>query len=223
MSQVSLRRRAPSPEIAQEIVARMLEAHDYRVMPLGLSGYLIPAAVLPDLLRRAFETVEKRLTAEGPRALTAYMPLLSKYDLHTLELCKSAEELSRELAGRWAKRIRTQVRRGRRAGQDRGRVFGDYDHQKSHGRSISREKARGLGLPVTFTEDVPGLFDLVRSLRNQYEFFLEKTPFYKVFEDARGTAWGRHTQSVTLQIPIPLPGAPQPSPTPQPGPPAKTA
>jgi hypothetical protein len=51
MSQLGLRRRARSPEVAQEIVARMLEAHDYRVMPLGLSGYLIPAAALPDLLR----------------------------------------------------------------------------------------------------------------------------------------------------------------------------
>jgi len=51
MSQISLRHRARSPEIAQEIVARMLEVHNYRVMPLGLSGYLVPAAVLPDLLR----------------------------------------------------------------------------------------------------------------------------------------------------------------------------
>ena len=28
------------------------------------------------------------------RALTAYMPLISKYDLHLLEICKSAQELS---------------------------------------------------------------------------------------------------------------------------------
>jgi len=51
MSQIGLRRRARSPELAEALVARMLEAHDYRVVPLGLSGYLIPAAALPDLLR----------------------------------------------------------------------------------------------------------------------------------------------------------------------------
>jgi hypothetical protein len=48
---------------------------------------------------RAFETIQKRLHDEGPKGLTAYMPLLSKYDLHILEICKSAQELSEELAG----------------------------------------------------------------------------------------------------------------------------
>jgi|GEM_PF-3230627 len=88
MPQVSLRRRARSPEIAQEIVARMMEAHDYRVMPVGLSGYLIPAAVLPDLLRfmpdqlvwkpnRPAYLVDVKSTMDGGakiklRALSAY-------------------------------------------------------------------------------------------------------------------------------------------------------
>jgi hypothetical protein len=168
---------------------------------------------------RAFEEVEKRLKAEGPSALTAYMPLLSKYDLHTLEICKSAEELSKELARRWLgayalkcdeqdERVKTVVE-----------FFGNYDAHKSHGRSIDREKARELGLPVTYTEEAK-LSDLVRSLRNQYELFFDKSAFYKLFEDARGTSWGRVAQSVTFQVPVPL-GAPQPAP--QPGPPARTA
>jgi len=39
---------------------------------------------------RAFENLEGRLKVEGPRALTAYMPLISKYDLHMLEICTKA-------------------------------------------------------------------------------------------------------------------------------------
>jgi hypothetical protein len=31
--------------------------------------------------------------------------------------------------------------------------------------------------------------DLLRSLYNQYELWFDKTPFYKLFEDARGTSW----------------------------------
>lgn len=170
---------------------------------------------------RAFEEVEKRLKEEGPAALTAYMPLLDKYDLHTLEICKSAQKLSEELAQQWLSKY--SLKRDIEDGKVKSLVkyFADYDEHKSHGRSIGREKARELGLPVTYTEDVPGLFDLVRSLRNQYELFLDKTPFYKLFEDARGTNWGRQSISVTLQIPVPFPGAPHP--VPQPGPPAPTA
>src|SRR6266542_1174231 len=50
---------------------------------------------------RAFKALEQRLAEEGPRALTAYVPLISKYDLHLFEICKSAEDLSKELAVRW--------------------------------------------------------------------------------------------------------------------------
>jgi hypothetical protein len=175
---------------------------------------------------RAFEEVEKRLKAEGPSALTAYMPLLEKYDLHTLEICKSAQRLSNELAQRWLSEY--SLKRGMEDEKVETLVdfFGNYDEHKSHGRSIGREKARELGLPVTFTEHIPGLFDLIRSLRNQYELFLDKTTFFKLFEDARGTNWGRQVQSVTLQIPVPFPGLPfpgAPHPAPQPGPPAPTS
>ena len=172
---------------------------------------------------RAFEEVEKRLKEEGPSGLTAYMPLLSKYDLHTLEICKSAQKLSKELAQLWLSKysLRRQI--------DDAKVvelveyFGNYDEHKSHGRSIGRDKARELGLPITYTEDVAGLFDLVRSLRNQYELFFEKTPFFKLFEDGRGTAWGRQAQQITFQIPM-IPGMPFPGaqPAPQPGPPTPT-
>jgi hypothetical protein len=173
---------------------------------------------------RAFEEVEKKLKAEGPSALTAYMPLLNKYDLPMLEICKSAQKLSEELAQQWLSKYLLKRDMEDEKVKSLVAYFANYDEHKSHGRSIGREKARELGLPVTYTENIPGLFDLVRSLRNQYELFLDKTPFFKLFEDARGTSWGRQAQSMTFQIPmpfaIPFPGAPQPAP--QPGPPTPT-
>lgn len=172
---------------------------------------------------RAFEEVEKRLKAEGPSALTAYMPLLSKYDLHTLEICKSAQELTQELARRWLSTYSLKVGEQDPKVKEVVEFFGNYDEHKSHGRSISREKARELGLPVVYSEEA-GVSNLIRSLRHQYEFFFDKSPFYKVFEDRRGTNWGRQAQTVTFQVPMPgmpAPSAPQrPS---QPGPPERTA
>ncbi len=144
--------------------------------------------------------------------------------LHTLEICKSAQELSRELARRWLSAYALKCGEQDEKVKAVVEFFGNYDEHKSHGRSINREKARELGLPVTYTEEAK-LSDLVRSLRNQYELFLDKTPFFKLFEDARGTSWGRQAQSVTFQIPmpspVPFPSAPQPAP--QPGPPARTS
>lgn len=165
---------------------------------------------------RAFETLEKRLAEEGPRALTAYVPLISKYDLHLLEMCKSAEDLSKELAASWLAEYML------KCSKDDLRVtkvvdyFSSYDEHKSHGRSIDRTKSRELGLVVENVEDTKGLEDLIRSLHNQYGFWFDRTPFVKMFEDSRGICWGRQIQNVTVQLPIAIP------PPPQPGPPART-
>jgi hypothetical protein len=138
---------------------------------------------------RSFENLEKRLKAEGPQGITAYLPLIQKYDLHLLEICRSAEELSTELARSWL---------GKYFLKDDTKVdavvtfFASYDHHKSHGRGITRQVARENGLTtIKNTEDVPGLADLIRSLRSQYDIWFDKTPFYKNYEDARGINWGR--------------------------------
>jgi hypothetical protein len=161
---------------------------------------------------RAFERIEKRLKEEGPRALSAYMPLISKYDLHIFEICRSAEELSEELARTWLARYML------RCDQKDDRVDGivkffiSYDIHKSHGRSIGRERARELGLPIKDVEEIAGLEPLVRSLFNQYQFWFDKTAQYKVFENAYGINWGRQAAQMALQVPFATIPAPQPGP-----------
>lgn len=166
-------------------------------------------------IRRAFETLEERLAKEGPSALTAYVPLISKYDLHLLEICKSAEALSKELAESWLSEYMLKCSRDDSRLKKIVDHFSDYDEHKSHARSIGRRAARDLELQVELAEDTAGLDDLLRSLHNQYNFWFDKTPFVKMFEDARGTCWGRQAQNVTVQIPVTPP-------PPQPGPPART-
>lgn len=160
---------------------------------------------------RAFETIEKRLKEEGPKALTAYMPLISKYDLHILEICKSAEELSKELAANWLSSYMLKCDENDDRIKSTVDFFLNFDFHKSHGRSIDRDLARGLGLEIAFTEDIEGLADLVRSLYNQYEFMFDKSPFYKMYENAHGIKWGRQSQVLGVQLPIPTPqGFPAP-------------
>ncbi len=169
---------------------------------------------------RAFETLEERLKVEGPNALTAYMPMLSKYDLHLLEICKSTEELSKELARNWLSTYMLKCSDDDERVNTIVQFFSDYDTHKSHGRSINRGKALELGLKVSKVEDVNGLASLVRGLYNQYVLFFEKTGFYKLFESARGINWGRAMQNITVQLPVVGPqGVPQVVP---PGPPERS-
>jgi hypothetical protein len=166
-------------------------------------------------IRRAFETLEERLAKEGPKALTAYVPLISKYDLHLLEMCKSAEALSQELAETWISEYMLKCSRDDAQVRTIVDHFSDYDVHKSHGRSIGRNKATELGLKVQRSEATEGLDDLIRSLHNQYSFWFDRSPFVKMFEDARGISWGRQAQTVTVQLPMAVPplqpGLPMPT------------
>lgn len=169
---------------------------------------------------RAFERVEARLKTEGPQALTAYMPLLSKYDLHLLELCRSGEELSKDLARRWLSSFMFKCAPDDARVQEIVSFFSDYDVHMSHGRSIDRDLAREKGLLVQNIEDTPGLAHLMRSLANQFELLMDKSPFFKLFENAHGITWGRQAQEISFQLPVTgQPGSPQP--VPQPGPPQR--
>jgi len=169
---------------------------------------------------RAFETLKSLLESEGPSALTAYMPLVMKYDLHILEMCRSMEALSKELARSWLSTYMLKCDPGAPELDAIINFFSDYDLHKSHGRSIERHRARELGLKVVYTEEMEGLEPLIRGLANQYELWFDRTPFFKDFENAHGINWGRQSQSVTLQIPIGQPIMPQP--VPQPGPPERS-
>ncbi|HAW57444.1 MAG TPA: hypothetical protein DCX03_00275 [Bacteroidales bacterium] len=148
---------------------------------------------------RAFDRVEKRLQEEGPKSLTAYMPLLQKYDLHLLEMCESAQQLSQELAREWLSKYLLKDSAEPDEVTDIVEYFSSFDLHKSHARGIDREVAKSKGLPVVFTEEL-GINELVGSLLNQYMIAFDKSPFYKIFENARGVNWGKQMNNIQLQI-----------------------
>jgi len=116
--------------------------------------------------------------------------LLQKYDLHLLEQCRSAEELSKELAREWLTRFAL-----RKASEETiikaVDFFGNWDLHKSHGRSIDAEGARKIGIPVTVLEN--RLADLVRSLYHQYALFFEKNSILQSIREFQGDCMGPST------------------------------
>lgn len=158
---------------------------------------------------RSFETIAERIKKEGIQALAAYTPLLKKYDLHFLEVCKSAEDLSKELAQEWLANYMFKCPSQTSCSDQKCKVmdivnfFLSYDIHKSHSRGISRQKAVELGLNVRFFEQAdPELADLFTSLHNQYELAFAQTPFFKFFEDCRGVNWGRQAQHISVPVPL---------------------
>lgn len=181
-----------------------LSGDEILMLPEGTLGPIDPQinGVPARAIIRGFERLEARLAEEGPRALTAYVPMLQKYDLHLLEQCRSAEELSRELAHEW---LTQHAMDDVKADTIDKAVdfFCNWDLHKSHGRSIDATAAIKIGVPATVLKD--RLADLVRSLYHQYTLLFEKTAFYKVFENSEGIAWGRQHSSQVIDIPIPIP------------------
>lgn len=140
---------------------------------------------------RGFEALEKRMQEEKAEALAAYLDLLKDYSLHLLEICKSAEALAKELAREWVSRYVLKCELDDPRVENIVSYFADYDKHKSHGRSIGRQQAIAVGLPVTKLERGTPLDKLVRSLHAQCNFFLNRTAFFKIYENAHGTGFGR--------------------------------
>ena len=175
------------------------------MLPEGTLGPIDPQVngIPARAILRSFETLEERLAKEGAKALTAYVPLLQKYDLHLLEQCRSAQQLSEELARTWlskysmSKHDKTQI-------DSVVDYFGNWDLHKSHGRSIGASACKKIGVPTMILKGDAA--DLVRSLFHQYALFFDKSPFYKVFENSAGIAWGRQQVQQVVNIPIQGPG-----------------
>ncbi|MDR0656542.1 MAG: hypothetical protein LBG22_09545 [Treponema sp.] len=161
----------------------------------------------------SFEAVQKRLKDEGPASLTAYMPLIAKYDLHLLNLCQKAQQLSIELATQY---LRQYMKKDEESIKNITDFFMNHETHKSHGRSIDRESAKEKGLNITFSEDIhksgdePENFnELLLSLFNQYQFFFSISSFFKLYENSGGINWGKNISPQQIQIPLQLPNNPQ--------------
>lgn len=199
------------PANAYSAATLMALSGDEIVMgPVSTLGSIDPqvGGIPARAILRAFNELEQRLKIEGPLALTAYLPLIEKYDLHILEICKSAEELSKELARSWLSQWMLRREPTDPAIDSIINVFASYDVNKSHARSISRKQARDLGLKIKDVEEFDGLADLIRSLNSQYEIWWNVTAFYKNFEDARGTNWGRMIAQISQSPPPQMPQKP---------------
>lgn len=156
----------------------------------------------------AFAEVRKILKKEGPGVLSAYFPMLDKYDLHIFEICKKAQKLSTTLVRKWLEQYMFKDDPRRKQKSDKiTKRFSDHRKNLSHGRSIGIQEIKGIGIKVRDLRDTPDLRDASWELYCLIELFFDRTPAVKLFENSRGISWSRNFQQF-----VSVPAAPPPQP-----------
>lgn len=152
----------------------------------------------------SFDEIKERLKNDGTSGIAVYMPLIAKYDLSLLELCRNAQDLSKELAEQYLSRYMFKDVQDQKNEKISNIVnfFVDYSIHKTHSRSIDRETAMDKGLNIVKAEEME-IDNLLLSLHNQYKIFLDRAGFFKVFENSKGINWGKEI-SPTHLFPSPI-------------------
>ncbi|MGB6483250.1 MAG: hypothetical protein WBE86_07160 [Candidatus Acidiferrales bacterium] len=158
-------------------------------------------------IKKGFDRVRKAV-GKTPGALTPYLPMLQKYDLHTFEICNNAEKLSKKLAAEW---LNTYMFHGDHAASAKiakiVRFFASHDNHHSHSRAVGVDECIRKGLKVCDLRRDPDLAELVWDLWQQVEYFFGfVSASAKLFENSHGVTFMRMLpQQAIFQMGMPLP------------------
>lgn len=143
---------------------------------------------------------------KDPSNLAAWLPILRAYLPGLLAQCDSQRQLAEEFV---AKNLERYMLKGdAQRAKDAAKWFSEFTEFKSHGRRVSREKCRELGLNVVDLETADGLQDPVLSVHHAFALTLANTATAKIIENQHGRAWLQ--QLATLQVVQQFPQQPQP-------------
>lgn len=164
--------------------------------PLGVQ--VVPAQAILDQFQRAQEE------CKNPTLLSSWLPILSQYGPALLVRCDNAIKLSRELVSAW---LHTYMFDGKHPNPssdiaEKLTRHGDY---KSHGRHISLQAARDLGLMVDALEDDHSLQERVLSVFHATMHTFGATGAVKIIENHLGRAFVKAQQKIVLPNPTGLP------------------
>ncbi len=164
---------------------------------------------------------------KDPQLLGAWAPMLGQYGPALLVQCENALTLAENLAAEW---LRTWMLSGKdKRSREKGvakarsiaRALTDHARFKSHGRHISRDRAREMGLVVADLEHDQTMQDLVLSAYHATTQAFDATLAVKIIENHMGRAFVKMQR--TLNIPVqmmppmmPVPGGAVPMPAPGP-------
>lgn len=158
-----------------------------------------------------FTAVQQTLQKQGPSALPAYLPLIQKYDLHILEICKDAEERGKQVVEQWLQQY--MLRNTSDKAETASKIvqfFSDYNTHKSHSRPIMLPDASDVGVNVKPLQDQPDLKTKVWDLYLCIKFLFDGSEQIKIFENSKGVNWGKQFRVQMLSLPFAAPPSQNP-------------
>lgn len=170
-----------------------------------------PAHAILQQFERAKEECRK-----DPQVLGCWLPMLKQYGPALLERCRLADKLSRELAGQWLEKymLRKLAKTKRAAlAATIADKLAKHDLYFSHGRFLSRNAVRKLGMNVIDLEKDQTLQDLVLSVLHATTLTFDARGLVKLIENDRGRAFMKIERQIQLRVaPQPAPGPTSPAP-----------
>lgn len=164
-----------------------------------------------------FEETRKILKKEGVKSLPIYMPLLNKYDLHTFELCKKAQELAKKLVIEWMKKYMfSKEKNPAKKTNSIANFLSSRSIHLSHSRTIDIDDAQKKGLIIEDSRKNPSLRNTLWNLLCSIELYFDRSTAVKLFENNKGVSWSKSLQVQRImpifpmgpQSPAPLPPKP---------------
>jgi hypothetical protein len=154
---------------------------------------------------------------QDPKNLPAWLPILRYYGPGLIAQVGHQAQLARSYVGDWLQRF---MFRADPAGPDKAKKaadwFSDFKTFKSHGRRVSRDDVRALGLHVVDLEADDGFQDAALSVHHAVQHTLAATAVAKIIENHHGRAWLKISQTQQIQlVPAPQPGAGTPGAAPR--------
>lgn len=144
----------------------------------------VPAQAILDQFEMA------KSECEDPRKLGSWLPILSQYGPALLVQCKNALDLSQKLVSEWLRSYMFKnSENAEKLANDIAGWLADHKEFKSHGRHISREKARAKGLVIEDLESDQIFQDLVLSVFHCTTHTFSGTAAVKIIENHRGKAF----------------------------------
>jgi len=134
-----------------------------------------------------------------PRLLPSWLPMLRQYGPALIVQCRLAIDLSESLVSEWLARYMfagDTDPKGR--AEEVGALLADHGSTKSHGRFISRERARGFGLVIDDLESDQGLQDALLSVFHAATHTFAAMPAVKIIENHKGKAFVKMQQMMVI-------------------------
>lgn len=149
-------------------------------------------AVPAGAITRTFSRAQDECAAD-PNRLSAWVPTLQQYFPGLLELCDDHSRLSKELVEQYlVDYMLASDPNAATLASAAAQFFADDTRHIAHGRRISRQQLRNLGLVVDYLEEDSDLQDAVLSVHHAYTHTFSSSTAVKIIENHLGRRWVTH-------------------------------